>query len=149
MAWIRRIVEHLHILLFLSSSILSSSMFSTMKSKSRWSTAEPEQAWISWEDKTAAGTEEHTGLLSHSLPSLCVPIPENMNLCRGIQYPLMRLPNILDHETMGEATRQASSWIHLLELGCHPDTQVSNNGVGLYIIINVHVYEYTVIAYTQ
>ena len=32
----------------------------------------------------------------------CVDIPSNMTLCRGIGYTSMRLPNLLEHDTMRE-----------------------------------------------
>lgn len=55
----------------------------------------------------------------------CVPIPRNFTLCHGIDYNRMRLPNLLEHETMQEVTEQASSWVPLWKVNCHPDTQVS------------------------
>lgn len=54
----------------------------------------------------------------------CVDIPSNMTLCRSIGYNQMRLPNLLDHESISEATHQASSWVALLNIRCHADTQM-------------------------
>ncbi|XP_067138906.1 secreted frizzled-related protein 5-like [Centruroides vittatus] len=54
----------------------------------------------------------------------CVDIPSNLTLCHGIGYEQMRLPNLLDHDTMVEVLSQASSWVPLLNLKCHSDTRV-------------------------
>ena len=54
----------------------------------------------------------------------CVDIPDNLTLCRAIGYRQMRLPNLLDHDSVKEATQQAGSWVPLLNIRCHPDTQV-------------------------
>ena len=54
----------------------------------------------------------------------CVAIPANMSLCQNVGYTKMRLPNLLDHDTMQEASQQASSWVPLLNIKCHQDTQV-------------------------
>lgn len=54
----------------------------------------------------------------------CVAIPANMSLCQNVGYTKMRLPNLLDHDTMQEASQQASSWVPLLNVNCHQDTQV-------------------------
>jgi secreted frizzled-related protein 5 len=64
--------------------------------------------------------------LSGSRPTqpTCVDIPRNMSLCHGIGYNKMRLPNLLDHDTMAEVTHQASSWVALNNIRCHPDTQL-------------------------
>ncbi|XP_067863906.1 secreted frizzled-related protein 2 [Heptranchias perlo] len=53
----------------------------------------------------------------------CKPIPTALALCHGIEYPEMRLPNLLGHETMEEVLQQASSWIPLVQKQCHPDTK--------------------------
>ncbi|NXP41468.1 SFRP5 protein, partial [Leiothrix lutea] len=59
----------------------------------------------------------------------CLDIPPDMQLCRDVGYKRMRLPNLLEHETMAEAKQQAGSWVPLLanfRLGpallllCHP-----------------------------
>ena len=55
---------------------------------------------------------------------LCVDIPSNMSLCKNIGYTKMRLPNLLDHDTLQEASQQAASWIPLLNVKCHEDTQL-------------------------
>ncbi|PSN55878.1 Secreted frizzled-related protein 5 [Blattella germanica] len=54
----------------------------------------------------------------------CVDIPRNMSLCHGIGYNKMRLPNLLDHDTMAEVSQQAISWVALNNIRCHPDTQL-------------------------
>ncbi|XP_064088170.1 secreted frizzled-related protein 5-like isoform X1 [Macrobrachium nipponense] len=54
----------------------------------------------------------------------CVDIPQNMPLCSGIDYTKMRLPNLLEHDTLKEAQQQAGYWVPLLNLRCHPDTQL-------------------------
>ena len=54
----------------------------------------------------------------------CVDIPESMTLCKNIGYKTMRLPNLLDHESLAEAVDQARVWVPLLNLHCHPDTQL-------------------------
>ncbi|RCN47883.1 hypothetical protein ANCCAN_06077 [Ancylostoma caninum] len=42
----------------------------------------------------------------------------------AFRYSQMRLPNLLEHETINEAIHQSSDWKSLLQLNCHPDTQV-------------------------
>lgn len=54
----------------------------------------------------------------------CVDIPQNLTLCREIGYDKMRLPNLLDHDTVLEATQQAVSWVPLQNVHCHADTQL-------------------------
>lgn len=54
----------------------------------------------------------------------CLDIPPDMQLCRDVGYKRMRLPNLLEHETMAEAKQQASSWVPLLAKQCHTDTQL-------------------------
>lgn len=54
----------------------------------------------------------------------CVSIPQNMTLCRNIGYTKMRLPNLLEHDSMQEASQQAASWVPLLNVKCHPDSQL-------------------------
>ncbi|KAI6175621.1 Fz domain protein [Aphelenchoides bicaudatus] len=54
----------------------------------------------------------------------CVSIPQNFSLCHGIQYDLMRLPNLLDHESLDEAIQQSDAWNSLLRLHCHADTKL-------------------------
>ncbi|XP_006019705.1 secreted frizzled-related protein 5-like [Alligator sinensis] len=56
--------------------------------------------------------------------SQCVPVPKSMALCYGLGYTDMRLPNLLEHETVAEATQQASSWLPLLARECHPDARI-------------------------
>ncbi|XP_052364605.1 secreted frizzled-related protein 5-like, partial [Oncorhynchus keta] len=54
----------------------------------------------------------------------CVDIPADLRLCHNVGYKKMRLPNLLDHETMPEVKQQAGSWVPLLAKRCHADTQV-------------------------
>ncbi|XP_018025724.1 secreted frizzled-related protein 2 isoform X2 [Hyalella azteca] len=54
----------------------------------------------------------------------CVDIPKNMSLCSNIQYERMRLPNLLAHDTLTEVAHQSASWVPLLNIRCHPDTQL-------------------------
>ena len=54
----------------------------------------------------------------------CVEIPANLTLCRGLEYNQMRLPNLLEHDSLREVTQQSSSWKPLLGLRCHADTQL-------------------------
>ncbi|NWS15128.1 SFRP5 protein, partial [Pachyramphus minor] len=54
----------------------------------------------------------------------CLDIPPDMQLCRDVGYKRMRLPNLLEHETMAEAKQQAGSWVPLLAKQCHTDTQL-------------------------
>merc|ERR1719367_511724 len=37
---------------------------------------------------------------------------------------MMRLPNLLDHESMSEVIQQSNSWLPLLKLRCHPDSKI-------------------------
>ncbi|XP_040568733.1 secreted frizzled-related protein 5 [Lepeophtheirus salmonis] len=54
----------------------------------------------------------------------CVNIPKNLSLCHKIGYTRMRLPNLLEHDTMQEVSHQAKSWLPLLSIHCHPDTKL-------------------------
>ncbi|XP_028680091.1 secreted frizzled-related protein 5 [Erpetoichthys calabaricus] len=54
----------------------------------------------------------------------CVPIPPGMVLCQDIGYTEMRLPNLLEHDTLGEVTQQAASWLPLLARECHPHARI-------------------------
>ncbi|XP_076141272.1 secreted frizzled-related protein 5 [Alosa pseudoharengus] len=54
----------------------------------------------------------------------CVDIPADLRLCYGVGYKRMRLPNLLEHETLAEVRQQAGSWVPLLAKRCHADTQV-------------------------
>ena len=54
----------------------------------------------------------------------CVSIPQNMSLCHNIGYTKMRLPNLLEHDSMQEASQQAASWVPLLNVKCHADSQL-------------------------
>uniref|UniRef100_A0A1A8L6Y3 Secreted frizzled-related protein 1 n=1 Tax=Nothobranchius pienaari TaxID=704102 RepID=A0A1A8L6Y3_9TELE len=65
----------------------------------------------------------HNGRFYTKQPQ-CVDIPADLRLCHNVGYKKMRLPNLLDHETMPEVKQQASSWVPLLAKRCHADTQV-------------------------
>ncbi|XP_039630400.1 secreted frizzled-related protein 5 [Polypterus senegalus] len=54
----------------------------------------------------------------------CIDIPAELRLCYTVGYKKMRLPNLLDHESMPEVKQQANSWVPLLAKRCHADTQV-------------------------
>merc|ERR1712062_758373 len=54
----------------------------------------------------------------------CVPIPQNMSLCSNIGYTKMRLPNLLEHDTIQEASSQATYWVPLTHAQCAEDTQL-------------------------
>lgn len=54
----------------------------------------------------------------------CIEIPYNLSLCRGIGYTEMRLPNLLEHDTINEVIQQSKSWVSLPRIHCHPDTQL-------------------------
>ncbi|XP_013393537.1 secreted frizzled-related protein 5 [Lingula anatina] len=54
----------------------------------------------------------------------CIDIPQNLSLCQNIGYSQMRLPNLLDHDTLSEVKQQAGSWVPLLGIQCHPDTKL-------------------------
>lgn len=58
----------------------------------------------------------------------CTEIPRDMQLCHDVGYKYMMLPNLLEHETMSEVRQQAGSWVPLVRMQCHPDTQVSSRG---------------------
>lgn len=53
----------------------------------------------------------------------CLNMPANLTLCKNVGYSEMRLPNLLQHDTLKEVTQQASTWVRLANVGCHPDTQ--------------------------
>ncbi|XP_060093622.1 secreted frizzled-related protein 5-like [Heteronotia binoei] len=56
--------------------------------------------------------------------SRCILVPRSMALCYDIGYTEMRLPNLLDHDTMAEAIQQSASWLPLLARECHPDARI-------------------------
>jgi len=63
-------------------------------------------------------------LLARDREPTCVDIPKNMTLCHNIGYSKMRLPNLVEHDTLHEVSQQSMSWIPLLNIKCHPDTQL-------------------------
>lgn len=46
----------------------------------------------------------------------------------------MRLPNLLDHETLEEAIQQSDAFNSLLKLHCHPDTKVFSFLIKIYFL---------------
>ncbi|KFO27156.1 Secreted frizzled-related protein 5 [Fukomys damarensis] len=60
----------------------------------------------------------------YSKPPQCLDIPADLPLCHTVGYKRMRLPNLLEHESLAEVKQQASSWLPLLAKRCHSDTQV-------------------------
>eukprot|EP00062_Callorhinchus_milii_P006137 gi/632946355/ref/XP_007888517.1/ PREDICTED: secreted frizzled-related protein 5-like [Callorhinchus milii] len=54
----------------------------------------------------------------------CLPIPKAMALCHDIGYVEMRIPNLLEHQTLAEVMQQSSSWLPLLARECHPDARI-------------------------
>lgn len=80
-------------------------------------------------------------MLSSDRPSSdkCIEIPKAFSLCYGIQvifsffsidlilkvqYNTMRLPNLLEHETIDEVIEQSAAWQSLVQLHCNPNTQL-------------------------
>ncbi len=59
----------------------------------------------------------------HQWPK-CIDIPSNLTLCQNLRYNQMRLPNLLEHDTIREVTQQAKSWVPLVGIRCHPDTKL-------------------------
>ncbi|KAM9324818.1 secreted frizzled-related protein 5 [Gastrophryne carolinensis] len=82
-----------------------------------WSSAE-EYDYYSWQ------SDNFQNGRFYSKQSQCVDIPQDLSLCHNVGYKKMRLPNLLDHETMPEVKQQASSWVPLLAKRCHRDTQL-------------------------
>jgi len=58
----------------------------------------------------------------------CIDIPVNMSLCHGIGYAQMRLPNLLDHDSVQEATQQSSRYICIVHLIRGIDPEVGKRG---------------------
>ena len=80
---------------------------------------------------------------------LCVDIPSNMSLCKNIGYTKMRLPNLLDHDTLQEASQQAASWIPLLNVKCHEDTQLFLCSLFAPVSLDNHtIYSISIVCYT-
>lgn len=61
---------------------------------------------------------------TYDKPPQCVDIPVDLRLCQGVGYHQMRLPNLLEHETMAEVKQQAGSWVPLVHKNCHSGTQL-------------------------
>ncbi|XP_043198833.1 secreted frizzled-related protein 5-like [Amphibalanus amphitrite] len=71
---------------------------------------------------------------------VCITIPHNMTLCRGIGYSMMKLPNLLDHDSLSEISQQAASWVPLLNLRCDPDAQLFLCSLFAPICMEQHIY---------
>uniref|UniRef100_A0A8C5MU08 Secreted frizzled-related protein 1 n=1 Tax=Leptobrachium leishanense TaxID=445787 RepID=A0A8C5MU08_9ANUR len=56
--------------------------------------------------------------------SRCLRIPRSLALCYNISYEHMRIPNLLEHESMAEVIQQSASWLPLLARECHPDARI-------------------------
>ncbi|XP_037660714.1 secreted frizzled-related protein 5 [Choloepus didactylus] len=54
----------------------------------------------------------------------CVDIPADMQLCHNVGYKRMRLPNLLEHESLAEVKQHSRSWLPLVDRHCHFDTQI-------------------------
>nr|BAV17687.1 secreted frizzled related protein 1/5 [Patiria pectinifera] len=54
----------------------------------------------------------------------CVDIPVDLALCQNIGYNRMRMPNLLDHDSIFEVKDQSQGWIPLLMVNCDNDTQL-------------------------
>ncbi|KAH1167968.1 secreted frizzled-related protein 5 [Mauremys mutica] len=54
----------------------------------------------------------------------CVDIPPDLPLCHDVGYQRMRLPNLLEHDSLAEVKQQAGAWVPLLAKRCHGDTQL-------------------------
>lgn len=76
-----------------------------------------EYDYYSWQTEPLHGR-------SYSKPPQCLDIPTDLPLCHTVGYKRMRLPNLLEHESLAEVKQQASSWLPLLAKRCHSDTQV-------------------------
>ncbi|XP_076980516.1 secreted frizzled-related protein 5 [Tamandua tetradactyla] len=63
------------------------------------------------------------GRASSKLPR-CVDIPADLQLCHNVGYKRMRLPNLLEHESLAEVRQHSRSWLPLLDRHCHFDTQI-------------------------
>ena len=77
-----------------------------------------------WSDQPWAPLDGRGGSGGRQTPTTCITIPSNMTLCQGMAYPMMRLPNLLGHETVREAVQQSKGWNLLKDIDCHPNTQV-------------------------
>lgn len=100
------------------SLALSLSVFSLLLLLLLTASAADEYDYYSWQ-----ADNFHSGRFYTKQPQ-CVDIPADMRLCHNVGYKKMRLPNLLDHESMPEVKQQAGSWVPLLAKRCHPDTQV-------------------------
>ncbi|PAA75392.1 hypothetical protein BOX15_Mlig033178g3, partial [Macrostomum lignano] len=56
--------------------------------------------------------------------SRCVPIPRSLELCANIGYAEMRLPNMLNHDSVTEVQDNTKQWLPLTRTECHRDVRV-------------------------
>uniref|UniRef100_A0A8C0G206 Secreted frizzled related protein 5 n=1 Tax=Chelonoidis abingdonii TaxID=106734 RepID=A0A8C0G206_CHEAB len=61
---------------------------------------------------------------AYGKPPQCVDIPPDLPLCHDVGYNRMRLPNLLEHDSLAEVKQQAGTWVPLLTKRCHSDTQL-------------------------
>jgi len=87
-----------------------------------------------WDSDSSDWLSSSHGLLGLS-HARCVDIPDNLTLCRNIGYQQMRLPNLLEHDSLREVGQQASSWVRLVAVRCHPDTQVRSTHFLIILIL--------------
>ncbi len=62
------------------------------------------QAWFWFKARNAYFAD--WGVLGGDRQPTCVTIPSNMSLCHNIGYNKMRLPNLLEHDSLQEASQQ-------------------------------------------
>ncbi|KAL4612871.1 secreted frizzled-related protein 5-like [Arapaima gigas] len=84
-----------------------------------WAASAEEYDYYTWQSDSF-----HVGMPFYTPRPQCVDIPADLRLCHNVGYKRMRLPNLLEHETMAEVRQQAGSWVPLLAKQCHSDTQV-------------------------
>lgn len=53
----------------------------------------------------------------------CVRIPANLSLCQGVGYERMRVPDLLEHDSVAEIVEQSASWLPLLNVRCDRHAQ--------------------------
>jgi len=71
--------------------------------------------------------ERMTRMINYDEYKKCVEIPKRMDLCQGLPYHQMTLPNLLGHESLGEVLTQARHWNMQGRKGdlldCHKDAK--------------------------
>ncbi|KAL4618130.1 secreted frizzled-related protein 2-like [Arapaima gigas] len=100
-----------------------------LRTRSTWRLTMPFTFLLLWILASTACVETFHGTYSLGQAELlfkkskCKTIPDSLQLCRGIEYSEMLLPNLLGHDTMDEVLQQAASWLPLVHKQCHPDTR--------------------------